>query len=80
MFVVDNSGSMGWAQSELASNFSTFIESAETMDVDFHVGVIATEVNDPETDQGSPPRDIFPGVLIQTDTSPKIITNTTPDV
>jgi len=50
------------------------------MDVDFHVGVIATEVNDPETDQGSPPRDIFPGVLIQTDTSPKIITNTTPDV
>ncbi|MBW1806838.1 MAG: choice-of-anchor D domain-containing protein [Deltaproteobacteria bacterium] len=80
LFVVDNSGSMGWAQSELASNFSTFIESAETMDVDFHVGVIATEVNDPETDQGSPPRDIFPGVLIQTDTSPKIITNTTPDV
>ncbi|HUU00678.1 MAG TPA: choice-of-anchor D domain-containing protein [Myxococcota bacterium] len=79
LFVVDNSGSMGWVQSALATNFSSFINWAETLDVDFHIGVIATEVNDPETGQGNPPRDIIPGVLIQTDQSPKIITNTTPD-
>ena len=80
LFAVDNSGSMGWVQSALASNFSYFIDWAETLDVSFHIGVIATEVNEVETDQGDPPRDIYPGVLIQTDSSPKIIQNTTPDI
>ena len=79
LFVVDNSGSMGWVQAELADNFSSFINWAQTLDVDYHIGVIATEVNDPETDIGDPSRDVYPGVLIQTDSSPKIITNQTPD-
>ncbi|RME28462.1 MAG: choice-of-anchor D domain-containing protein [Deltaproteobacteria bacterium] len=80
LFVVDNSGSMGWVQAELANNFSSFINWAQTLEVDFHIGVIATEVNDPETDIGDPPRDVFPGVLVKTDSSPKIITNQTPNI
>ena len=80
LFVIDNSGSMGWAQSELADNFSSFINWAITLEVDYHIGVIASEVNDPETDQGDPPRDIYPGVLVQAPNRPKIITNQTPDL
>ena len=80
LFVVDNSGSMGEEQSALASNFSSFIQHTTTLDVDYHIGVIATEVNDPETDQGDPPRDVFPGILVQAPGCPKIITNNTPDV
>jgi hypothetical protein len=80
LFVIDNSGSMGWAQSALASNFSSFISYATTLQVDYHIGVIANEVNDPETGKGTPPRDIFPGVLIQAPGRPKIITNLTPDL
>ena len=80
LFVVDNSGSMGWAQNELASNFSSFINWAINLEVDFHLGVITTEVNDPETDQGNPPRDIYPGVLVQAPNRPKIITSNTPDM
>jgi hypothetical protein len=71
---------MGWAQSALADNFSSFISWAITLEVDFHLGVIATEVNDPETDQGDPPRDVFPGILVQAPGRPKIITNATPDI
>jgi len=80
LFVVDNSGSMGEEQSALASNFSSFMQYATTLDVDYHVGVVATEVQDPETGIGDPPRDVFPGVLMQAPGCPKIITNNTPDV
>ncbi len=80
LFVVDNSGSMGEEQSALASNFSSFIQHTTTLDVDYHIGVIANEVQETETDIGDPPRDVFPGVLVQAPGCPKIITNNTPDV
>jgi hypothetical protein len=80
LFVVDNSGSMGWAQNELSSNFSSFINWAVNLDVDYHIGVITTEVNDPESGEGDPPRDIFPGVLVFAPNRPKIITNATPNL
>ena len=68
------------ASLEDPSNFSSFIQYATTLDVDYHIGVIATEVNDPETGIGDPARDVFPGILIQAPGCPKIITNNTPDV
>ncbi|RME28461.1 MAG: choice-of-anchor D domain-containing protein [Deltaproteobacteria bacterium] len=80
LFVVDNSGSMSEEQNALATNFSSFINYALSLDVDFQIGVITTEVNDPETNQGNPPRNIYPGVLVQAPGRPKIITNSTPDV
>ena len=80
LFVIDNSGSMSWAQGQLASHFSNFISWAVSQDVDYHIGVIATEVNDPERNRGTPPRDIIPGVLVQAPGRPKIITNQTPDI
>jgi hypothetical protein len=80
LFVVDNSSSMGEEQSALASNFSHFIQHTTTLDVDFHIGVLATEVNSADLDVGNPPRDVIPGVLIQAPNRPKIITNSTPDL
>ncbi|MBW1806839.1 MAG: choice-of-anchor D domain-containing protein [Deltaproteobacteria bacterium] len=80
LFVIDNSGSMSEEQSDLINNFDSFINHAITLDVDFHIGVITTEVNDAETGQGSPSRDIYPGVLVHPSSRPKIITNTTPNL
>ncbi len=80
LFVIDNSGSMGWAQTALANNFSSFISYATSLQVDYHIGVITTEVNDAESNQGSPPRDLLPGVLVQAPNRPKIITNQTPNL
>ncbi|NMB76775.1 MAG: choice-of-anchor D domain-containing protein, partial [Myxococcales bacterium] len=80
LFVIDNSGSMDWAQNQLTTHFTNFMSWAISQDVDYHIGVIATEVNDPEIDQGTPPREIKPGVLIQAPGRPKIITNQTPDI
>ena len=80
LFVVDNSGSMGWAQDEMAGGFPHFINRALALNADFQIGVIATEVNDAETAVGTPPRDIFPGVLVQAPGRPKIITPQTPDL
>jgi len=80
LFVVDNSGSMSEEQNALASNFSSFINYALTLNVSFQIGVITTEVNDAETNIGNPARDIYPGVLVQAPGRPKIITNNTPDI
>jgi hypothetical protein len=80
LFVVDNSGSMGEEQAALAAGFPTFISRAIALNADFHVGVIATEVNDAETGVGTPSRDIYPGVLVQAPGCPKIITAATPDI
>ncbi|MBN2494648.1 MAG: choice-of-anchor D domain-containing protein [Deltaproteobacteria bacterium] len=80
LFVIDNSGSMGEEQQALADNFDVFIQYALTLNVDFHLGVITTEVNDAETNMGSPRRDIFPGILVHPTSRPKYITNTTPDL
>ncbi len=79
LFVIDNSGSMDWAQTELIAAFPAFLEQATNLGAAFHIGVIATEVNTAETGFGDPPRDIVPGVLVQAPGQPRIITNATPD-
>ncbi|MEO0600294.1 MAG: vWA domain-containing protein [Myxococcota bacterium] len=46
LFVVDNSGSMGDNQAALAANFPRFIEAISGSGLDYHVGVITTDVGD----------------------------------
>ncbi|MBW2704110.1 MAG: choice-of-anchor D domain-containing protein [Deltaproteobacteria bacterium] len=78
LWVIDNSGSMGPQQQALAANFSTFINWAVTLDTDFHLGVISSEINSPET-----PADffnIYPGLLVNYPGFPKVIDNNTPNL
>lgn len=44
LFVVDNSGSMGDEQQNLASNFQSFIAGAATWQNDYHIGVTTTDL------------------------------------
>lgn len=60
LLVVDNSGSMVEEQAKLADNFESFIESFVDADVDYHIGVTTTDINNVasaghlrETDQGT---------------------------
>jgi hypothetical protein len=80
LFVVDCSGSMSDNQENLATNFGNFIAQALDMDVDFHIGVVATEVENMPGWSGTPPREITPGVLVQAGSRPKILTNATPQL
>ncbi|HUU02600.1 MAG TPA: choice-of-anchor D domain-containing protein [Myxococcota bacterium] len=79
LFVVDCSGSMGDDQQNLADNFGAFINWAINLDVDFHLGVVATDVDNMNAWSGTPPRQITSGILVNTDSTPKIITSQTPD-
>ncbi len=80
LFVVDNSGSMAEIQQELADYFECFLDIGLEGDYDFHIGVISTEINEAETDLGTPPRDVIPGVLVHPDSRPKYLTPSTPDI
>jgi hypothetical protein len=42
LWVVDNSGSMAWAQKELGDKFSSFAQALSTADINFHLGVTTT--------------------------------------
>jgi hypothetical protein len=78
LWVIDNSGSMGPYQQALAQNFATFINWALSLNTDFQIGVISTEINAPET-----PADyfnIYPGILVFYPGYPKILTNQTPNL
>ncbi|MEM6731502.1 MAG: choice-of-anchor D domain-containing protein, partial [Myxococcota bacterium] len=44
LWVVDDSASMGDEQDDLANNFDSFISTAISLDTDYHLGVISTEV------------------------------------
>jgi hypothetical protein len=44
LWVIDNSGSMGWAQNLLATQIPTFMTFAIEQKVDFHIGVTTTGV------------------------------------
>ena len=48
LFVVDDSGSMSEDQENLSTNFTSFLSAAETWGVDFHLGVVTTDVDDPQ--------------------------------
>lgn len=43
IFSVDDSGSMSEEQQNLANNFSSFINSASSLDTDYHIGVVNTD-------------------------------------
>jgi hypothetical protein len=45
LFVVDNSGSMGEEQSNLARNFDAFIRAADAWESDFQIGVVTTQID-----------------------------------
>ncbi|MBN2497313.1 MAG: choice-of-anchor D domain-containing protein [Deltaproteobacteria bacterium] len=78
LWVIDNSGSMIPQQQALAANFSTFINWAITLDTDFHIGVVSTEINEPET-----PADffnIYPGILVNYPGFPRVLDNNTPNL
>jgi hypothetical protein len=78
LWVIDNSGSMIPQQQALAQNFATFIAWALSLQTDFQIGVISTEINEPET-----PADhfnIYPGVLVQHPGYPRILTADTPNL
>lgn len=48
LLVVDNSCSMIEEQSKLATNFDSFIQYFDDADVDWQIGVITTDTNDPK--------------------------------
>jgi hypothetical protein len=43
LFVVDNSGSMQQEQTNLAQNFSAFIQFTTELEIDYHIGVVTTD-------------------------------------
>ena len=74
LFVVDNSGSMGEEQSNLARNFDAFIDAADAWDSDFQIGVVTTQIDgDVRDPAGGGSRG--PGELLG---NPRIITPDTP--
>lgn len=82
LWCVDNSGSMGDEQSMLAGNFPKFSNYATIKDpvtgeykIDFNIGAITSEVNDPEKINGVMN---YPGVLYAESGYPKIIANYPP--
>lgn len=48
LFVVDNSGSMEQEQAKLTANFQSFISHFTSLGLDFHIGVITTDTEDPD--------------------------------
>lgn len=49
LWVVDDSGSMGDEQQILANNFNNFINTAVSLNTDYHIGVINTDVQSEES-------------------------------
>lgn len=55
LFVIDNSGSMGNDQSNVATNLKSFFQWAVTLKLDYHIGVTTTDVGkDKGCLQGNP--------------------------
>ncbi|MCK5688087.1 choice-of-anchor D domain-containing protein, partial [Myxococcota bacterium] len=48
LWSVDDSGSMSDEQDNLANNFGSFIDTALSLDTDYHIGVVMTEVESDE--------------------------------
>ncbi len=58
LLVVDNSGSMGDEQDELASNFEAFVDFIERAETHYHIGVVTTDTDAEFADYGE-----LPGLL-----------------
>jgi outer membrane biosynthesis protein TonB len=48
LWVIDDSGSMGWAQSALAAKFESFASKLTEANIDFHLGLTTTNMCDPK--------------------------------
>lgn len=46
LVVMDNSGSMGFAQDRIAENFEFFVDYATDQGVDYHLGVVSSDMDD----------------------------------
>jgi hypothetical protein len=46
LFVDDNSGSMSFEQNQMASRFPKFVETLDSRNIDYHIGVITTDIED----------------------------------
>ena len=55
LFVVDNSCSMSEEQSALGANFASFLQIIDSLDMDFHLGVVSTDIGDSGQLQGTTP-------------------------
>lgn len=53
LLVVDNSGSMGEEQANLAANFGPFIEQLESAGADFRIGITTTDLGGPHCEGAS---------------------------
>jgi hypothetical protein len=73
LMVIDNSGSMQWAQQSLATNVPAFLQFAQSQNIDYRIAVTTTDV-----DQGLPPFQP-PGARGRFVGNPKIITPQTPN-
>ncbi len=79
LWVVDNSGSMAPVQESMAENIGSFLSLADSLGVDYHLGVVSTEVNEAEQGLGDPPREVIPGVLVHAPARPRFVTPSTPE-
>ncbi|MCX7944318.1 MAG: choice-of-anchor D domain-containing protein [Deltaproteobacteria bacterium] len=76
LWCIDNSGSMADDQASLAGNFPIFINYAVSLNADYQIGVISSEINEAaKTDSGDYN---YPGVLFNKKGTPKIIANNPP--
>jgi hypothetical protein len=70
LLVIDNSCSMADKQTQLSMNFASFIQYAQAANVDYHLGVVTTDLDDTATE----------GLLRGDATNPKVLTPATPGV
>lgn len=70
LFVVDNSPSMCEKQQNLAQKFQAFITSLQAQDLDFHIGVIASDMA----------ASTFQGKLVAASGNPRVLTPQTPNL
>jgi hypothetical protein len=70
LFAVDNSPSMCEKQQALAQKFQAFISALQSQSLDFHIGVVATDMSNPT----------FQGKLVAAGSNPKVLTAATPNL
>jgi hypothetical protein len=63
LWVIDNSGSMSDEVASIAGNFQTFIDEFTDLDLDYHIAVVTTDMDDPN-DSGK-----FQGAVITPQTA-----------
>jgi hypothetical protein len=75
LWCVYNSGSMGEEQMGVSLNSREFIEFAVSLNIDYQIGVVTSEINEAEQLQTGMN---YPGILFQRPGYPRIITNSVP--